>query len=403
MTDWDAKARALWEDEAWGDAAREYREEVHVNGAASRHRTTTGLSFGATWFNEEHPLQGDEWLIDEMLTRGELSMIYGAEQSGKSFLAEHMALAVARGIEVFGRRTWRSGVIYIAAEGRLGFVRKRLRAYRQEFVPAGEVVPFLTLTSDINLHMEPGDTKTFLAMLPAVQEQMRQMGVELGLIVVDTHTGVTPGADENTSADMTRVIRHYQQIQEASHATVLIVHHTNAAGEKARGHTSLGNAMVDKIEVVCDEAKNRTAKIRKLKDGEDGGSIGFELQSVTIGLRDDGKPITSCVVVPAQAGAERAGRGPSLTNQEKVALKALRFALEDHGEPTPSILHLPASVTRVVRAEHFKRHFLKRGFIEEPNESTFRVALKRAGDGLIAKGVIGREHPYLWIARDATK
>jgi KaiC/GvpD/RAD55 family RecA-like ATPase len=361
------------------------------------------LPFGATWFGDQHALPVDEWLIDGLLPREGLCMMFGAPKSGKSFLAQHLSLAIARNIEVFGRRTWRCGVIYIAAEGRLGFVRKRLRAYRQELVKTGEQIPFLTLTSTVNLHAEPGDTAALLAMLPAVNERMRAMGAPLGLVVVDTHAAVSPGAEENASGDMTKIIRHYQQIQKASHAAVLIVHHKNAAGDKSRGHTSLYGAMDSAIEVNCDEAKVRTAKLDKLKDGEDGARIAFELQSVTIGTRDDGKPITSCVVVPAQVGVERTGKGPKLPDREKVALQALRFAIEEHGEPTPTMLNLAASVTRVVRAGKFKEEFLKRAFVDEPNESTFRGAVKRVIDGLMSKKVIGHESPYLWIVRDATR
>jgi RecA-family ATPase len=87
-------------------------------------------------------------------------------------------------------------------------------------------------------------------MLPAVNDQMETMGTSLGLVVIDTHAGVSPGADENASADMTKIIRHYQQIQEASHAAVLIVHHKNAAGDKSRGHTSLYAAMDSAIEQI---------------------------------------------------------------------------------------------------------------------------------------------------------
>jgi hypothetical protein len=55
-----------------------------------------------------------EWLVKGMLTRGERSMMVGPSQSGKSFVAIDMALSIARGVEYFGRKTLRGGVVYQA-------------------------------------------------------------------------------------------------------------------------------------------------------------------------------------------------------------------------------------------------------------------------------------------------
>jgi hypothetical protein len=179
----------------------------------------------------------------------------------------------------------------------------------------------------------------------------------------------------------------------------MIVHHKNAGGEKPRGHTSLYAGVDNAIEVTKDGTSGlRTARIAKLKDAPDGHSIGFRLQSVDIGARDDGKPITSCVVVPAQA-SQRTGKGPRLSDQQNIALQALREALINRGEPAPAALQLPNGIT-VVRGEYWKREFLQRGFIEEPNENTFKSAFKRVGEALKARGIIGTNSPYVWIARE---
>jgi len=66
------------------------------------------LRFAAVWFAEvDRALEDPEWLIDDLLTRGDLALTFGPSQSGKSFLASHLSLAVARGADVFGRKTRR--------------------------------------------------------------------------------------------------------------------------------------------------------------------------------------------------------------------------------------------------------------------------------------------------------
>lgn len=360
------------------------------------------LHFGSVWFSDaDHALEEPEWLIDDLLTRGDMSLVYGPSKSGKSFLATHLSMAIARGEPVFDRKVRRGGVVYIAAEGRKGF-KKRLKAYRIENgIKAGTDLPFLLVPAAVNLFAQAGDIDSLLADLRVIAPEMvSRFGVEIEEIVVDTYAAVSPGANENASEDVSRIVSNCKRFWEvAPHAHIMIVHHKNAAGSAPRGHTSLYAGIDNAIEVTCDEARNRSAKVDKMKDGEDGFSIGFRLQTVEIAVRDDGKPITSCVVVPASADFSRSGKGPGLSDQQKIALQALHEALDTHGEPAPSGLQLPYGV-RIVRVEHWKREFLRRGFDEAPNESTFRMAFKRVGEALLAKRIIGRDQPYVWVVRE---
>lgn len=373
----------------------------------ARARPWTGerakLNFGAVWFGDaERGMEEPEWLVDDMLTRGDLSLVYGASGSGKSFFATHLAMAVVRGDEVLGHKVMTpGGVVYIAAEGRKGY-KKRLRAYRQHFgIADGTPLPFVFLPVAIDLFAigEGSDGDKLLADLQVLAGEMQAMGTRLELVVVDTHAAVSPGANENASEDGSRMLRRYQRIQETTGAHVMVVHHKNASGEKPRGWTGIYANVDNGIEVDCDEARNRTAKIVKMKDGEDGEKIGFRLERVELGARDDGKAITSCVVVPAQA-RQHTGKGPHLSDQHRIALQALREAILAHGEAAPSALQLPYGV-KVTRLSEWKREFLKKAFTDgEPNESTFRMAFKRAFEGLQSRHVIGASSPYVWIARE---
>src|ERR1019366_7892022 len=84
--------------------------------------TPTGkLNFEVVWFaNIERALAEPEWLVDDMLTRGDMSMLYGPSLSGKSFLATDIALSIARGVDFFDRKVIKGAVVYFAAEGRKG-------------------------------------------------------------------------------------------------------------------------------------------------------------------------------------------------------------------------------------------------------------------------------------------
>lgn len=361
------------------------------------------LHFGATWFhNMDRAMTPVSYLIDELVNAGEMSLVFGPSQAGKSFFTTHLALAVARGEDVFGRKVRRGGVIYIAAESERGFITMRLPAYRKFFdIPRDEKLPFLVIPTAIDLFAEEGDFQLLMKDLDLAAEEMEAMGVSIDLTVIDTFAAVSIGANENASEDMSRLIKRIKKIQEVTRGHVMIVHHKNAAGDKPRGHTSLYAAVDTAIEVMCDEQKNRTAKVVKQKDGPDGESIAFRLQGVTIGTRDDGKPITSCVVVAAQAQARSGGdQRKGLTAQAKVALQALRDAIYHHGESAPGALELPFGI-RVVKYQYWKTTFASKSFEgDDANPDTIQKALKRSGEQLLARGIIGRNNPYVWIARE---
>src|SRR6202040_727689 len=101
---------------------------------------------------------------------------------------------------------------------------------------------------------------------------------------------------------------------------VCLVHHMNAGGTKLRGHTSV-YAGIDQVILVSkdEDSKIRTALLDKQKDGEDGSEIRFELPSIEIGRRHDGKPITSCVCLASEVrSAAPAAKGPKLTYEQSV-------------------------------------------------------------------------------------
>lgn len=387
-----------------GHSADELYAVVDREGAAFG-EALKRLHFGSVWFAEaERVLDEVEWLVYGLLTVEDMSLVYGESRSGKSFFATHLAMGIAQGIEVLGRRTDRGGVIYLAAEGKRGF-KKRLKAYsRKHGLDAGMPLPFVLVPAAIDLYAKDGpDLTTLLTDMVQIEAQMRdEFDTRTALIVVDTWAAVSPGANENASEDVSRIVKNVQRFREVCpHAHIMIVHHKNAAGERPRGHGSLFAGIDNALEVSVDEYKNRSVKIAKMKDGEDGIEIGFRLETITLGQNSYGEPITSCVVVPTDQGlVARAGKGPVLSMNERVALDALREAVLSLGVPAPVTLGL-SSHARVVEFKHWRNEAFKRGlFGDDATPETVKKQMTRIGTSLVAKGVIGRNQPYVWLARD---
>lgn len=350
--------------------------------------------FGAImWADLDSVTIRQDWLVKDMLFCGDAGVIFGASGSGKSFLTVDLGLSIARGVPFLGKATRQGSVIYQAGEGGKGLI-KRQKAYRQENHVVGDV-PFILLPKRADFFGPDGDQEAFISECLAWKTVLPD---PLALIVIDTLSTATPGANENTSEDMSRVLQFSERLQRETGAAVLWVHHKNAAGERERGHTSLRSNLDTALEVIRDEdSPVRTLRVVKVKDGEDGEKIGFELQPVEIGSYDDSTPMTSCVVRPAQLELPRTSHtAPTkLTYAQRVFLSTLDTAICQHGGVLPPDAGADAQTFGVDWTQFRSLYKTIRG--HEINDDALRQALVRDGDALHAKRLIGRASPWLWL------
>jgi len=244
------------------------------------------------------------WRIKGVIPENGIGAIFGPSGSAKTFLALDMAMHLAEGAPWFGYRVRPCPVVYVCLEGEAG-LSVRLKAYceRRGTVPEG--VDFIN--QSVNLL----DAKDLRDLISAVQARY----VGGGIVVIDTLNRAAPGMDENSSAEMGRVIAAAKLIQQAVGGLVLFVHHTGKDASKGlRGHSSLHAALDAAIE-VSRSGDVREWSVAKAKDGQDGKTHPFKLEVVTMGLDNDGDLITSCVVQPAQGAPGVRSKPLNLTQQ----------------------------------------------------------------------------------------
>lgn len=253
------------------------------------------------------------WLIKNFLPKATLGVIYGESGSGKSFLAYDLCAAISRGLDTWcGKRVSQGRVLIVVAEGAQGF-RQRIDAYcHQQGVAPGDFqvdyisdfIPNLTITADItDLIKEINEREPY------------------DLIVMDTFAQVMPGADENSGKDVGAALAQCKRINVKTGAMVLLVHHSGKdAGKGARGWSGLRAAADVELEITRKE-NDRAIKVTKLKDGQDGASMGFKLHTVTLGEDEDGDDITSCIVEFCEVS-------PKLKNDKGITGKNKRLAFD---------------------------------------------------------------------------
>lgn len=230
------------------------------------------------------------YIIKGLLPKAALAVLFGESGSGKSFVALDMAFAIAQGAPWRDMRTTQGRIVYLVAEGAMGF-RNRLIALSQH--------------SGINLHDVPLDiidaAPNLLQKEDAVDvaKSILASGPKPSLVIVDTFAQVLAGANENASEDMGKALAHCRGIHKATGALVLLVHHSGKDSSKgARGWSGLRAAADAELEVVR-TPMGRYIRTTKQKDGADFKEWGFALEPVTIGEDTDGDPITTCVCTPA--------------------------------------------------------------------------------------------------------
>jgi hypothetical protein len=240
-----------------------------------------------------------QWIVKQFLPQASLGVLFGESGSGKSFLAYDLSAAVSRGIEWNGRKVTQGRVLYIVAEGVAGFVN-RIKAYcHQQAISPDDIN--VDVISDVTPNLLDKDQVSRLIKAISAQEPY-------SLIVVDTFAQVTPGANENSGEDMGKALAECRRIHRASGAMVLLVHHSGKDASKgARGWSGLRAAADVELEVLrSDEV--RSVSVTKLKDGQDGGSVGFKLHTVVLGEDEDGDDITSCIVEYNGQGKVKKGK-----------------------------------------------------------------------------------------------
>ncbi|MGJ0485153.1 MAG: AAA family ATPase [Methylomicrobium sp.] len=227
-----------------------------------------------------------EWLVKGVIPRAEIGTIYGASGVGKSFFSLDLVASIAGGKPWIGHKVKRSRIVYIVAEGSGGF-KKRVTAYAKHQGINLTDLPIQFITDAPNFLKEDDPQ--------AIAELINAEG-QFDLIVIDTVSAVTPGANENSSEGMGLLINHCKYLHQATGATILLIDHSGKdASQGVRGWSGKYAAMDFVIEVT---KKNdcSVAKIRKQKDGIEGAEFAFKLLRVDLGVDEDLDPITSCVI-----------------------------------------------------------------------------------------------------------
>jgi hypothetical protein len=213
-----------------------------------------------------------EFLIEGLLVKNSLAILYGEPGGAKTFLALALAISVAGGGSWFGRAVAPAPVVYVCAEGHNG-IGRRIKA--NELHNGLSASNLYVLGESIQLQ-KSGEVEAFISML-------HKENVRPGFVVFDTLSRCTVGVDENAAKEMNVVVASLERIKREFGATVLVVHHsTKADGKTIRGSSVISGGVDTALALVTNKKnRERVLSMEKQRDADLADPLTFTLQPVS--------------------------------------------------------------------------------------------------------------------------
>lgn len=257
--------------------------------------------------------EAQQWLIPDILPRDGLALVYGESGGYKTFLVMDWSFSLATGTPWLGRHVAHGPVAYIVAEGGYG-VGKRAQAWlvhHQRFFRTREEldqqVPVRLYDESIILQ-EPASVAE---LLTALQEDFPDEPPLM--VVIDTLSRCSPGAEEVSNTDMARVLASADMVRQQFHCTVLIVHHEGKDKDRGPRGASALLANIETAILVTPDGDTTKVESIKAKDAPKFKPIRLEALEVRFGAHPDE---ASLVLVPRLATEEEGEEQPRMTETE---------------------------------------------------------------------------------------
>jgi hypothetical protein len=335
----------------------------------------------------------EECRVERVLPLVGIGCLYGGPGSVKTFILLDLFARMARGGFWGGREVKQCPVVYIAAEGGNG-IKKRIAGMKKVAAEKGlpADIPFHLIMVAPNLGAGNGDCKKLIADTEAT-------GAHPRAIAIDTTTQALGGADEN-GAGMDALVVNATALAVHFQCLVVLVHHTPVSDDdRLRGKGSLLGGL--DVSIISKREKGSlvaTLTVKKMRDEDETQSFAVNLARVVLGHTGKGREVSTLVVETVEPSAEsdkKPKSGKKLPPCAVNALAALRYAIDEVGQPAPASNHIPRGRT-VVLENQWRNYATVRALKDNPD--TARRDFVRGCAKLLAEEMIGIWDTYIWEA-----
>ncbi|WP_439368517.1 AAA family ATPase [Bradyrhizobium sp. DASA03120] len=268
-------------------------------------------------------------LIEDVLPASGVVALQGDSNTGKTFLALHMADCVQRGVKFLGRNVIQGGAMLVAGEGRQG-MSKRLTALYRERPSEGRGIAVRTDLPNFGAGVQAAAQK-LRAMIARYNDQQ---GHVLRLLVLDNLTRLIGGADMNVTHGVSEMFSALEDIAQEFSLCVVVLHHWNKSG-KGAGTFAIRAAVDSVLDLSEEKAGVKRISGDKVRDGAKGEHLKFKLREVVLGKNRWGNDVGSCVVEEYTAMCAVSDEGS--TDEEEAPTVKMPDRREDRMEDVLAI------------------------------------------------------------------
>lgn len=321
-----------------------------------------------------------KYLIKGWLEKGAMSVVFGASNSGKTFLALDIACHIALGWPWRGNRVRKSSVVYIASEGGLG-ISERLTAFKKHH-DLNHCADVYVIPANVCLCKESSAHETLLQQIKSINN--------IGLIVIDTLARAMGSGDENSPSDMGSFVQNCDIIRQKSHAHLMVIHHSGKDESRgSRGHSSLKGAIDTEIQVKQSDGVI-SSTIVKQREGKKDIAFSFTLKEYEVRRDEDDEPVYSCALTPADTKS----KAKPLSGQTLKGYNILIDLELEAGFPCKPRKGMKAQT--VVRIDDFRQHCVKANLCKSDKTDSFDKAFKRLRENLETQGHTAEWEGHIW-------
>ena len=332
------------------------------------------------------------YLLQGLFAVAELVVLWGQPKTGKSFLALRLAYGLALGQGMWGRKAPRPlRVLYVAAEG-AGGMGARLRALREAL--GNDAGRFWIIAQPAQIGRPSVDA-------PALRDAAKAHAADL--IIVDTLARTFGEGNEDATQDMVQFVAECDAIRHETGAAVVVVHH-GAKAEDAKTPRGSG-ALMGAADLILQVKKGgegapSLAIVQAAKDDEDGAEMPFRLEVVTVGEREDGTPLETCIAEEADAGRGKRN-AQSLAGKPGLAVKILSDTVATEGKELPRASGCPSAHGLYgVTKKRWREECITRGLCVSDDPDSARRVAERAMEAAIKAGAVACRGDLVWLVRN---
>ena len=233
-----------------------------LDGAEEAQEMTPNRQFDIRSFDEMLLLPPKEWLVNGLIAKGDLVMMFGPSKKGKSFIALDLCGSLITGAPFAGEYMVAAtvNVVYAAGEG-IGGLPGRLKALLSKFqFNQSERRRFLVARQVPQLY----DESSPLSIDAFVEQFKKEHGswLEGGVLIIDTWARAVAGANENDTGDTTLIIDALMRAQVQLNCTIIVIHHSNKAGTAEDGLNIRGSTNIPaSFDAVFHTRKSNTSAV----------------------------------------------------------------------------------------------------------------------------------------------